>query len=163
ARSNFYARLAARAARVPSISTVHNALTDYPVSPARGAVYRAMDRLTLPLAERVLCVASALAPAYPGRATVVRNGIDLDDFDPAPGGPASAAPRRTLGLGAGPALGFVGRLTPQKDPLAFVALLAALRRQRSDVEGVIVGDGPLRVEAERAARDAGLGASCRFL
>jgi len=163
ARSNFYTRLAARAAGVPAVSTIHNALADYPVSPARLAVYRAMDRLTLPLTARVLCVAGALAEPYSGRAVVVRNGIDLDDFDPVAAGPAARALRRGLGLDAGPALGFVGRLTPQKDPLAFVALLAALRRERPDVQGVIVGDGPLRAEVERAAREAGLAASCRLL
>src|SRR6185369_6891690 len=42
-------------------------------------------------------------------------------------------------------------------------LLAALRRERPDVQGVIVGDGPLRAEVERAAREAGLAASCRLL
>jgi glycosyltransferase involved in cell wall biosynthesis len=163
ARSNFYTRLAARAVHLPSISTVHNALADYPVSAPRLAIYRALDRLTLPLTSRVICVAGVLAGPYRGRAVVVRNGIDLDDFDPAVAGPECAALKRGLGLGAGPTLGFFGRLTPQKAPLAFVALLAALRRERPDVQGVIVGDGPLRADAERAAAEAELGASCRFL
>jgi glycosyltransferase involved in cell wall biosynthesis len=164
ARSNFYARLAARLAGVRvAVSTVHNTLADYPVSAARLGVYRAMDRLTLPLTTRVLCVAAALARDYPGRSVVVRNGIDLDDFDPVAAGPAARALRQTLAPDGGPLVGFVGRLTPQKDPLAFVALIAGVRRARPDVHGVIVGDGPLRAEVERAVGAHGLGASCRVL
>lgn len=164
ARSNFYTRLAARLAGVRAVvSTVHNAIADYPVSAARLAVYRAMDRLTLPLTTRVLCVAAALARGYPGRSVIVGNGIDLDDFDPLRAGPAAAALRQTLAPGGGSLVGFVGRLTPQKDPLAFVALIAAVRRERPDVHGVIVGDGPLRAEVERAVAARGLGAWCRVL
>ena len=164
ARSNFYTRLAARLAGVRAVvSTVHNALADYPVSAARLSVYRAMDRLTLPLTTRVLCVADALARDYPGRSVVVRNGIDLDDFDPVAMGPAARALRQTLAPHEGPLVGFVGRLTPQKAPLAFVALIARLRRARPDVHGVIVGDGPLRAEVERVVGAHGLGPSCRVL
>jgi glycosyltransferase involved in cell wall biosynthesis len=164
ARSNFYTRLAARLAGVRVVvSTVHNAVADYPVSAARLAVYRAMDRLTLPLTTRVLCVAGALARDYPGRAVVVRNGIDLDDFDPVAIAPAARALRQTLVPDARPLVGFVGRLVREKDPLAFVALIASVRRTRPDVHGVIVGDGPLRAEVERAVDAHGLGASCRVL
>jgi glycosyltransferase involved in cell wall biosynthesis len=164
ARSNFYTRLAARLAGVRVVvSTVHNAVADYPVSAARLAVYRAMDRLTLPLTTRVLCVAGALARDYPGRAVVVRNGIDLDDFDPVAIAPAARALRQTLVPDARPLVGFVGRLVREKDPLAFVALIAGVRRTRPDVHGVIVGDGPLRAGVERAVDAYGLGASCRVL
>lgn len=163
ARSNFYTRLAGALAGVPVVSTVHNALADYPVSPLRLAVYRAMDRLTLPLTARVLCVGSALARDYPGRAVVVRNGIALADFDPAAAESAARDLRDALGLHAGPVVGFVGRLTPQKDPLAFVAALATLRRSRGDVQGLIVGDGPLRADVERALHAHGLASSCRVL
>ena len=164
ARANFYTRLAARLAGIGAVvSTVHTALADYPVSALRLAVYRAMDRFTLPLTSRVLCVAGALSADYGGRAVVVRNGIDLDDFDPATAGPAATALRRTLAPNGRPLVGFVGRLTPQKDPLAFVGLIARLRRARGDVHGVIVGDGPLRAEVERALNTRGLGPSCRML
>lgn len=164
ARSNFYTRMAARIAGVPAVvSTVHNALGDYPVSPFRFALYRALDRLTLPLTACVVCVAAALASDYPGRAVVIHNGIDLDDFNPGGvRGPAGEL-RHRLGLGGEPVVGFVGRLTPQKDPLTFVRMLAALRQARPDVQGLIVGDGPLRPEVEQAARAHGLSSSCRFL
>jgi glycosyltransferase involved in cell wall biosynthesis len=164
ARSNFYTRLAARPAGVRAVvSTVHNAVADFPVSALRRAVYRAMDQLTLPLTSRVLCVAGAHAGDYGGRAVVIRNGIDLDDFDPATTGPAASALRLSLAPGGRPLVGFVGRLVPEKAPLAFVSLVDRIRRERGDVHGVIVGDGPLRAEVERALHAHGLGESCRLL
>lgn len=161
ARSNFYARLAGRLAQVPVVlSTVHNSLRDYPVSASRRALYLALDRLTLPLATRVLCVAEALAGEYGRRAVVVHNGIDLGRFDPA--GLSRAEIRRSLGVGAEPLVGFVGRLTPQKDPLAFLRVLAALRAEMPEARALLVGDGPLRSQAEALASRLGLGAACRF-
>jgi glycosyltransferase involved in cell wall biosynthesis len=105
ARGNFYARLAGRLARVPVVlSTVHNSLRDYPVSPSRRALYLALDRLTLPLASRVLCVAEALAREYGPRAVAIHNGVDLRRFNPAE--VAREQTRQVLGLRPGPVIGF---------------------------------------------------------
>jgi glycosyltransferase involved in cell wall biosynthesis len=164
ARSNVYTRLAGRLAAVPAVvSTVHNALRDYPVAPARLAIYRAMDRLTLPLATRVVCVAAELARDYAGRAAVIHNGIDLDDFDARALLAAGRERRASLCLDAGPLIGFVGRLTPQKDPLTFLRVLAGVRRTRPDVQGLVVGDGPLRADVEREAAALGVAACCRVI
>lgn len=46
-------------------------------------------------------------------------------------------------------LGFVGRLESQKDPLAAVQVMKALAG--TDVQLAIIGDGELRVQAEKAA------------
>src|SRR5262249_45612388 len=119
ARPNFYTRLAgARAAVITRLSPVHNALGDYPVSATRRAVYCLADRLTLPLTSAVVCVARALGRDYPRRALVIPNGIELEHFDPA--AVSAADVRQRWGTGAGPVVGFVGRLTPQKDPLTFL-------------------------------------------
>ena len=164
ARSNVYTRIAGRLAGVPAVvSTIHNSLGDYPVSRPRLALYRALDRLTIPLAARVVCVAAELTRDYVARATVIHNGIDLDDFDPQALATARGELRQSLGLQGVAVVGFLGRLTPQKDPLTFVRLLAALRRTRGDVQALVVGDGPLRGEVEEAARALGVAAACRFL
>ena len=164
ARSNAYTRVAARLAGVPAVlSTIHNALRDYPVAPARLALYRAMDRLTLPLATGVVCVADELARDYAGRATVIHNGIDPEDFDVRALTATAGERRASLGLDGAPVVGFVGRLTPQKDPLTFLRVLAALQRVRPGVRALVVGDGPLRAEVERVAADLGVAAACRFL
>jgi glycosyltransferase involved in cell wall biosynthesis len=133
------------------------------VSPARLAVYRAMDALTRPLVTSVVCVAAALARDGAERALVIHNGIDLGDFDPAAVGARVTRLRGELGLASAPTVGFVGRLTPQKDPLAFVDTVARLRRTCPQIQGLIVGDGPLRAEVERAVEMHGLGASCRVV
>ena len=57
ARSNVYARLAGRLAGVPVVlSTVHNSLFDYEVSPGRRRAYVLAERLTSALADRVIAV-----------------------------------------------------------------------------------------------------------
>lgn len=161
ARSNFYARLAvALLPRPCHVSTVHNALGDYPVSTLRRAVYRAMDRSTLPLTARVLCVADALAREYRARVTVIPNGVDVNELDAARGDTRQI--RRGLGLGAGPVIGFVGRLTPQKDPMTFLRSVTAIRRELPSTMALVVGDGPLRAALALEAARVGLGAHCVF-
>lgn len=161
ARSNFYARLAVGLLRSPRhVSTVHNALRDYPVSPLRGLAYRSLDRLTLPLTARVLCVADALARDYGARTTVIPNGVDVEELEASRGDAAQV--RGGLGLGRGPVVGFAGRLTPQKDPVTFLRALAAVRREMPAATGLVVGDGPLRVDLEREATRLGLGPHCVF-
>jgi glycosyltransferase involved in cell wall biosynthesis len=161
ARSNFYARLAVALLRRPRhISTIHNSLLDYPVAPPRRLLYRSMDRLTLPLTARVLCVAEALAGDYRARVTVIPNGVDVEAL--AAARKDTIEVRRELGLEAGPVVGFAGRLTPQKDPMTFLRALAALRRELPTAMGLVVGDGPLRADLQLEAVRLGLTEHCVF-
>jgi len=168
ARANFYARLAARLARVPRhISTVHNSLYDYPVSPFRRAVYLALDRVTVPWTETIVCVAESLArdlverSRVPARKVqVIHNGVDLARFDPA--GADGGRIRQAVGLGQGPVLGIVGRMTPQKDHTTFLAALAGAKATVPNVRALIVGDGPLRQEIEAEAARLGVREACHF-
>ncbi len=168
ARANFYGRVAARLARVPRhLSTVHNSLYDYPVSPLRRAVYLALDRLTVPWTETVICVAESLArdllerSRLPARKVrVIPNGVDLARFDP--GRADGGRIRRAFGLGEAPVLGIVGRMTPQKDHRTFLAALAGVKATVRDVQGLVVGAGPLRVALEAEAARLGLADACRF-
>jgi glycosyltransferase involved in cell wall biosynthesis len=162
ARSNFYSRLAvAPLRRARHISTVHNSLRAYPVSAPRRRLYRAMDRLTLPLTARVLCVAEALSGDYRGRTTVIPNGVELRELDAARG--KGQAVRAELGLGGSPVVGFVGRLTPQKDPATFLRAVGAIRREWPAARGLVVGEGPLRADLERERDRLGLGERCALV
>ena len=58
---------------------------------------------------------------------------------------------------------FFGRMTPEKNPVHAVEVLATLKRLRPDVIGVFAGAGSLEPEAKRRAADLGLGESIRFL
>ncbi len=72
----------------------------------------------------------------------IPNGIDLTAFD----GPVDVGNlRRELGLDEDrPLVMQVGRLSAQKDPLAFVEGAARVIRERPDTQFALVGEGPLR-------------------
>ncbi len=168
ARANFYSRVAARLARVPRhLSTVHNSLYDYPVSALRRGAYLALDRLTVAWTETIVCVAESLArdlierSRVPARKVrVIPNGVDLARFDPARADGERI--RRAVRLGAGPTLGIVGRMTPQKDHRTFLQGLAEVQRSVPEVRALIVGDGPLRKSLEAEAARLGVEGACRF-
>jgi glycosyltransferase involved in cell wall biosynthesis len=63
--------------------------------------------------------------------------------------------RQALGLGDGPVVIGIGRLTAQKDPLSFIELAATLRTRVPGLRAIWVGDGELRgaVEQRVAERD----------
>jgi glycosyltransferase involved in cell wall biosynthesis len=164
ARSNVYTRLAARYAGVPVVlSTVHNSLFDYEVAGWRRALYVLAERLTSPLADRVLSVSAAIARDLveryridAARAVVVRNGIDAWAFRPAR---EPAAVRGELGIAEGRRVALMaGRMTPQKGWDVLLEAAVRLAAVRADIAWVLVGDGPLRTTLTRRAGDLGLAA-----
>ena len=89
------------------------------------------------------------------QSVVIPNGINLTQFDPS----------RRLGdlrreWGVKPdalVLGFVGRMTAQKDPLALIAAFPAVLRANPRAVLVLVGEGELKDDARRLAASLGLG------
>jgi glycosyltransferase involved in cell wall biosynthesis len=67
-----------------------------------------------------------------------------------------SAARAALGLPPGPLVIAVGRLSQQKDPLAFVDFVAALRRRVPGVQAFWIGDGELRAEMESCIASSSL-------
>jgi len=168
ARSNVYTRLAARLARVPVVlSTVHNSLFDYEVSPLRRRLYVAAERWTSGLADRVVAVSDAVARDLvqryglpPARVVTVKNGIDADAFAAAR---PPAAVRAELGLGPGARpIGVAARMTAQKGHAHLLDALPAVLARVPAVVCVLIGDGPLRARLEARARALGVAARCRF-
>ncbi|MFL1463224.1 glycosyltransferase family 4 protein [Roseococcus sp. DSY-14] len=86
-------------------------------------------------------VARETAKAEPG-IHVMLSGVDLDAFRP-----ARDQPPRPL------TLGYVGRMSPEKDPLRFVALAEALHRKLPELRFAMYGEGAM--EGEVRARIAG--------
>lgn len=169
ARSNVYTRLAARLARVPVVlSTVHNSLFDYEVSPLRRRLYVAAERWTSGLADRVVAVSDAVARDLvqryglpPARVVTVKNGIDADAFAAAR---PPAAVRAELGLGPGDRpIGVAARMTEQKGHAHLLDALPAVLARVPAVVCVLIGDGPLRGELEARARALGVAGRCRFV
>jgi glycosyltransferase involved in cell wall biosynthesis len=151
-------RLAARTLR--GIKTCY---TPNSVAANIGRVYLLMERILSPLTDAYIAVTESernelesygLAPRR--RIYTVSPSVRDDYFVPRD----RLQARESLGipLDAAVVVG-IGRLALQKDPLGFVRVLAALSTRVPRVRGIWVGDGELRAEFERAAREAGLAAT----
>lgn len=169
ARMNFYAALAGRWAGVPVIiSTIHNSLYDYPISSVRRSLYLLGERLTFTLADRMVCVAEALAQDLkersgrdPRKIQVIQNGVDLKAFDPEKVNRSKA--RREFGLEEEtPLIGIIGRMTPQKGHLDLLAALVQIKAAIPTVKAMIVGDGPIRADLVQYANAHRLEDCCIF-
>jgi len=166
ARANFYTRLAA--GKIPNISTVHNALSDYPVHPLKKTLYLTLDNFSAGKASAVVFVSESLrkefldrAPRWKEKTRVIHNGVDLTRFDPAKKPPEKL--RAALSLKPVWTLGIIGRMTPQK---GHIYLLEALRRALPllpTFQLLIVGDGLLRPWLENTVTQYGLRPYCHFL
>lgn len=126
----------------------------------KGLFYSRIERLLAPAAARIITVsqaeydhARALGIAA-DRLRLVVNGVDL------PASADRATARTEMGLAeADVAIGFIGRLDPQKDPLRFIAAATEAARTAPGAQAVVIGDGLLRAACESAAE----GAPIRFL
>jgi len=101
------------------------------------------------------------------RASVLRSGVHLADLAAAAeraGRAGQPALRTRLGLpAAGPILGVVPCLKPQKAPLDFVEAAARIASVRPEASFVMVGDGPLRPQIEARARSLGIASRLHLL
>jgi glycosyltransferase involved in cell wall biosynthesis len=149
------ARPAAWPNRVPVLASFQGVLT---------SEYRRSARL-LRHVDHVACVSGAALDQLiavglpPSRASVVRNAVS-----PAP--ELDRARReeldRDLGLDENPVVAIVGRLVPQKAHWRFIAAARLIADSIPQTRFLVVGDGPLRREAEQQVEQAGLTAQVLF-
>lgn len=86
---------------------------------------------------------------------VIPNAVDTAKF--APSNKARTALRQQLGLSdSTPIIGSVGRLSKHKQPLLLVTAFRIISRARPDAHFVLIGEGELRAEAERAIAEYGM-------
>lgn len=85
---------------------------------------------------------------------LVRNGVDTARFafDPA----ARLRVRAEIGLTDELCVGIVGRMTPQKNHLFALDVLAEMRRTAPDAHLLVVGDGPLQAQIRDRVAELGL-------
>lgn len=150
---------------------VHNAdeevLTDHPVK--KALLRPALRRACLMLADVIAANSNHSLDTFlggrrrrPGRDLVHYLGVDPAPFIAARGDRAGL--RRALGLAEdAPILLFAGRMTPEKNPLFAVEVLAELRRMRPDAVGVFVGTGSLEEPVRRRIGELGLESATRLL
>ena len=168
-------RAAARRAGVPAVvHTVHGF-----AFPAAGrltrAAYVAAEKfagrrcdavVVLNTADRALCRDVLGLPG--AKVRLLPNGVDVNRCRPADPAGRARIRREAFGpsrdtAGDGPVVGTVGRLWPQKDPLAFVAAADAVSRRVPGVRFVMIGDGELRAEVEAELARRGLTGRVRLL
>jgi D-inositol-3-phosphate glycosyltransferase len=142
--------------RVKNLSLANG---DLPEPPTRLAgeerVVAAADRLLTPTPAEARQLVE-LYGASPAKVSIVPHGVDRTRFHPGD----QAAARAALGVAHRHVLAFVGRLQPLKAPDVAVLTLAALCRQRPDldVELLVVG-GPSGNGVDEPARLARLAAA----
>lgn len=151
------ARLGAPAGRA-RVYTPHCLSTMVDPSVVKRYFYAGLERtLALRASEAIIAVseaeaAHALALGIPSRLLhVVVNGVRAVDHM------SRQAARQQLGLDAAEtAIGLIGRLSYQKDPLRFVDAFAVARQQSPGLVGVMIGDGEDLPAVRRRISDLGL-------
>ncbi|MFC4949913.1 glycosyltransferase [Pseudonocardia sp. GCM10023141] len=158
-------RIAALLTRVPrSVVWVHNCGDVVP----RGRVRTVVDRLLAPATSAYYAVAHGQRPyltgelGYPDpKIEVIHNGVDVARFPLAVADPALAA---ELGVDpAAPVIGIVAVLRPEKDHETLLRATRLVIDEVPDTRLLVIGDGPVRGELERLARDLGIADSVTFL
>lgn len=158
-------RVAAKIARVPVIvHTVHGWSFHEQMSPRKLRFYVALEKIgdwcgheTIVVAakDRQKGVAQGIKRAahYP----LIRSGIELDRFGHPQIPPAEM--RRQLGIPADVlVVGSVTRLSAQKAPLDLADAFVRIASKMPNTWFIIVGDGSLRPELERALQAGGIAA-----
>jgi glycosyltransferase involved in cell wall biosynthesis len=160
-------RLAAAAAGVPAIHTVHGFGVDA-LGPRARPVLLAAERIADPLTDVAVFVSEAdvaFADAHGllrrADRRVIRSGIDDFAFralrDATTRNALRAATRARLGIDeAAPVAVTIANLKRQKDPLFHVDVLAAWQTVAPAARLVFAGDGPLRDEVIARARALGV-------
>ena len=156
AKAGVLGRFAARARKVPAVVHTIHAFPVYPgmTWPVRRALL-AVERRAARCAARIIAVcdanareALALGIATPEQLAVVVSGVPTAALVAGDRGRG----RAVLGLPDGaPVVGTVTRFMEQKAPLDFVAAARRIVAADPAAHVLMVGDGPLRAEVERAA------------
>lgn len=144
----FWGRLAAASARVPVIcSALHS--TGWPDGVGR------LNRCLTSLTDAFIAVAQPHGEflveheRFPRpKVVVIPNGVDCQRFRP--DAENAARVRRDLGIASEqPLVGILAALRPEKNHRLFLEVAAEVVAQRSEVQFVIIGDGPEREQIER--------------
>lgn len=149
------ASLAGTATGVPTLATIHGrtvTVTDLEAWRLGNSQFTTVCRQTR---QQILGLGVPASDVH-----LVPNGIDLEAFDASAGG---FCLHRHLGLPPETELvGFVGRLSFEKNPGLFVRMAALVATARSATHFVLVGGGPMEVELRELARRLGLAGRLHF-
>ncbi|MBN1885188.1 MAG: glycosyltransferase family 4 protein [Candidatus Krumholzibacteriota bacterium] len=169
-------RVAARLAGVPRVVyTAHGFYFHEGMRPPVKRIFVELERFGGRLSDLVFVQseedwreALAMRIAPPDQLVHIGNGVDPDTFERNRWRKEAAGIRRRLSSGAGPVVGFVGRLVREKGVVEFVRAAAAVAARRPEAVFVMIGaplesdrDGCVR-EIEELRRSLGLGEQLVF-
>ncbi len=159
--ANFMGRIAGRISRVPAI------VSSVRVSEKQQPLHIIGERLTHPLADRILCVSKAVMEFMAGngiprgKMRVIPNGVDLNKFKVKYD---SAEVKKELGIPANAkVVGTVSRLTLQKRIDRFLDCAKIILEKMPGVFFVVAGKGELENELKSYAEKIGISEKVRFL
>ncbi len=168
-RSNFFAMLAARLAKVPiklvTAATLVERWED--TSSLRRACYIKVDRVIEDMVDRFICVSEEVRQALvhghglsPERAITVHNGIDVSGHE----SPREADEiRQSLHVSSDKIIiSLLGRLVWVKGIDLFLQAAANLCKTHENVYFLVVGDGPLASALKEQEKELGLQGKCSF-
>ena len=169
AKAGLLGRLAARAARVPTVvHTFHGHVLRGYFSPPKQALFRRLETMLASAADALVAVSESvkqdlvdLGIAGAAKIRVIPLGLELEAL-------AGELPRGVLRAEAGiaaqaPLVGMVGRLVPIKDVPTFLAAARHVLERRPEVRFALVGDGEERPALEALCGTLGLRDAVHFL
>jgi len=170
--------LAARLTGARSVFTAHGFfLMRRFWGPLKRALYVAVEFVAVRLfTDRVVCVSEAdlakmlsLRVVAPGRARVIRNGLDASELPGTVELATRAALLRLAGAGTGPAaetrpriVATVANFYPIKALADLVDAAELVAQEFPEAQFVVIGDGQERGDLERRVAERGLGANFRM-
>lgn len=135
--------LLARALGVPHVSTLHG----FVGGSRRGRFYEWMQLQSLRRAAAVVAVSAQVAQRAVAQGVAAQRVHQLPNSAPEGVVLSRSAARAALGVAHdGPLIGWIGRMSAEKDPLGFVAVMNALQQCSKAVTGIMIGDGELLEE-----------------
>ncbi|MCF8108716.1 MAG: glycosyltransferase [Desulfohalobiaceae bacterium] len=162
-------RMAGKLAGVPRIvSTHHNlAQSNHPLS-------RTLERLTRPLSKATVFVSLAVQTSYgfpdqqgvasePSRHTVIYNPVSMRKLQQDAARTDLQAVKAQLGLRQSFVFSCIGRLHASKGQAWLLEAVDRLRRNHSEFQVLVAGDGPLRTCLEEKTTGQGLEDHIKFL
>lgn len=132
----------------------------------RFRLHERYELICCQLADRVVVICDSLKSHLIERGVpshkihVIYNGVNVSDFRPQPPCPELM---KEYGLKGKLVIGFIGSVETYEGLDALLYALALLRKQRSDIRLLIVGDGSALYDLQKLSRALGLSDIVRFV
>jgi glycosyltransferase involved in cell wall biosynthesis len=171
AKAGFLGRLAALSVRPRPIivHTFHGHVLEHYFGRAKSEAYRRIEAALARASDRLIGVSAStvadlerLRVAPSEKLRTIPLGLELEPFLRLPHEPSSPFREEAGAEDHDVLLSFVGRLVPIKRVELLVEAVAVARAQGAPVRLAVVGDGPARPAAERAADEAGVSHAVLF-